>query len=154
MLTLDIATAASDNGKDMSTGLFLVHTLPDVWDGLSVAIRRPKGPCHPDRRDDGWPALWVGSFRYQAMPGSTGGCSVSFPVGWSSWSPEGPIHSQAFSLAAFQSKPPRDEMTGLRHTCPHMVPTVQHIQLSREMAEGYFPVKKAQEQLWAAPRNA
>lgn len=124
MLTLDIATVASDKGKEMSTGPFLAHTLPDVWDGLSVAIR--KGPCHQiEGMMDGLPC-GVGSFRYQAMPGSVGGCSVSSPLGWSSWSPEGPIHSQAFSPAAFQSKPPGDEMTGFRHTCLHMVPTVPY----------------------------
>lgn len=53
---------------------------------------------------------WVGAFTSQALPGCVGGCFGSFPLGWSPWSPEG-----STSFQAFQSNPPRDHVTGLRH---------------------------------------
>lgn len=59
----------SDRGKGRNSGPCLAHALPDVQGGLSAAVRRPKGSCHPDRMDDGWPAPWIGNFGYQVLPG-------------------------------------------------------------------------------------
>lgn len=47
-----------------------------------MAVRRPKGSCHPDRMDDGWPAPWIGNFRYQVLPAwACLGLICAFPTG-------------------------------------------------------------------------